>query len=307
MLRTNSFRVLSGPLVVLIFTLLLAGCGPIPRPFGRDASSKLPNDFLIVREAAGIYVKPVEGPVPWVGEAMAQAMARVLVDHQVVASADAKNRNSFILSSQGYQQLHRGRPADLIMEWVLTDSDGKVIGERTSTTVPPADFWTSPKPEHFKDIAEHTAPAIAAWLLPELKSAIHVSNVPLFVDLIDGASGRGNAVLRQTMLRRLKGLGVPLVDATEITDDALTLKCSIEIKPLDGKRDRVSISWKLLDPKKKQIGVIDQSNAVPANTIEDSWLTVAPMVVDGALDGLVPLLRAYERQRLGGKAVTKRQ
>jgi hypothetical protein len=41
--------------------------------------------------------------------------------------------------------------------------------------------------------------------------------------------------------------------------------------------------------------------------MEKNWLSAAPLIADGALEGLLPLLEAYERQRIGGNGVIKRQ
>lgn len=304
--RFRPGRAVSGALCLLL-AFALAGCGDIPRPFGRDAYQKAHNPFLFLPESAGIHVEPVDGPVPWVGEAMAAAMSEALVEENVVASDAARNRSSYILKSQGYQQLHTDTPAELVMDWVLTTPSGEVVGEKTVASVPPAAFWEQPEESHFREIAAATAPDIAAWLIPELETRTAGHFPTLRVDLIDGSGGSGNAILRQTMLRQLKGRGIQVVDSSAIAAGALSLKGRIEIKPVDGDTDLVAISWRLADLQEREIGVIDQRNTVPAGSMETSWISAAPLIADGALEGLLPLLEAYERQRIGGKTVTKRQ
>lgn len=290
-----------------LLVLTVGGCGDIPRPFGREAYTKHHNEFLFVREAAGIHVEPVDGPVDWVGKAMASAMAEALVDHSVVASDRARNRNSYVLKSSGYQQLREDGPPELVMKWVLNDPAGETIGEKSFTSVPPPAFWETPAPAHFRDIADQTAPEVAAWLIPALGPQIASDLPPLHLDLIEGPGGRGNAILRQTMLRQLQTRGIEIVESSAIPEGALSLKGRIDIKPVDGETDLVAISWRLADLGEREIGVIDQSNTVPAGTMNESWLSAAPLIADGALEGLMPLLEAYERQRIGGSAVTMRQ
>ncbi|UUX51266.1 hypothetical protein NUH88_06125 [Nisaea acidiphila] len=299
--RTKSIAALA------LMILALSGCGDIPRPFGQEAYDKHHNDFLFVQEAAGIHVEPVDGPVEWVGKAMASAMSEALVEHSVVASDRARNRSSYVLKSSGYQQMRDSGPPELIMKWVLNDPSGEVIGEKSFTSVPPLAFWETPEPAHFKDIADQTAPEVAAWLIPALGPQLLGDLPPVYLDLIDGPGGPGNGILRQTMLRQLQSRGVEIVESSAIPEGALTLDGRIDIKPLDGKTDRVAISWRLADASEREIGTIDQSNAVPAGTMDESWLGAAPLIVDGALEGLMPLLKAYKRQRIGGNAVTKRQ
>lgn len=287
--------------------LTLASCGEVPRPFAPDSGKKPHNTFLIVPETAGIHVEPVEGPVPWVGEAMARAMAGALVDHNVVASDTTRNRRSFVLKSKGYQQLRNDGPAELVMDWTLITPAGETVGEKTVVSVPPPAFWEEPEDGHFAEIADATAPQVAAWLVPELGTRTAAGLPPVQVDLIDGPHQNGNAILRQTMLLRLRSRGIDIVDNSAIPEGMLSLKGRIEIKPLNGETDLVAISWRLADPDEREIGVIDQNNTVPAGSMEKSWLSAAPLIADGALEGLLPLLEAYERQRIGGKAVTKRQ
>jgi len=305
--RFSPGRAAAGALLVLLLAVALAACGEIPRPFARYSDEKTHNAFLIVPETGGIYVEPVEGPVPWVGKAMARAMAEALVDHSVVASDKTRNRLSFILKSRGFQQLRNDGPAELVMDWTLLSPDGETVGEKTVISVPPPDFWVDPEDSHFSEIADATAPEVAAWLVPEVGTRTASDLPPVQVDLIDGPDKAGNAILRQTMLLRLQSRGIEVVDSSAIPDSALFLKGSIDIKPLNRETDLVAISWRLADRGKREIGVIDQKNTVPAGSMTKSWISAAPLIADGALDGLLPLLEAYGRQRVGAKAATKRQ
>lgn len=305
--RFRSGRSFPGAVLVLLMALVLASCGEIPRPFAPQVDKKSHNAFLFVPETAGIHVEPVEGPVPWVGAAMAHAMAGALVDHNVVASDRTRNRRSFILKSKGYQQLRNDGPAELVMDWALVSPEGENVGEKTVVSVPPPAFWEEPVDAHFAEIAEATAPQVAAWLVPEIGPRAAAALPSVQLDLIDGPDQHGNAVLRQTMLLRLQSRGIEIVDSSAIPDGALSLKGRIDIKPLNGETDLVAISWRLADPGEREIGLIDQNNTVPAGSMEKNWLSAAPLIADGALEGLLPLLEAYERQRIGGNGVIKRQ
>lgn len=291
----------------MLVALCVTGCGEVPRPFGREPYEKPAAAFLPVPEAAGIYVEPVEGPVAWVGEAMAAAISDALIDHNVIASAAARNKRSYVLKSQGYQQLHIGQPAELVMDWELSDPSGKVIGEKRVTSVPPPAFWQTPEAVHFQDIANQNAPGIVTWLIPQLETIAAADLPPLHIDLIEGNAGNGNAILRQALLRKLRARGVTVNTNGTVPDNALSLKGRIDIKPVNTDTDIVAISWRLTNTAAREIGVIDQQNAVPAGSMEDSWVDAAPQIADGAMQGLLPLLRAYERQRIGEKPVTKRQ
>tara|TARA_E500000318_G_scaffold33059_3_gene32665 strand:+ start:205 stop:1152 length:948 start_codon:yes stop_codon:yes gene_type:complete len=291
----------------VLLALFLTGCGEIPRPFSREPYKKPNVEFLLAPEAAGIFVEPIEGPVGWVGEAMASAISKSLVAHNVIASVSARNKRSYVLRGQGYQQLHVGGPAELILDWELSDPSGKVIGEKRVSSIPPSAFWETPVPVHFKDISNQNAPGIAAWLIPQLETVAAADLPRLYVDLIEGKAGSGNAILRQALLRKLRARGVTIENSGTIPEGALSLKGTIDIKPINADTDIVAISWRLTDPASREIGVIDQQNAVPSGSMEDNWVAASPVIADGAMQGLLPLLRAYERQRIGEKPVTKRQ
>lgn len=302
--RDFSARLLILPVLLALF---LTGCGEIPRPFSRQPHEKPAIEFFLAPEAAGIYVEPIEGPVGWVGEAMAAAISKSLVEHNVIASVSARNKRSYVLRGQGYQQLHVGQPAELVLDWELSDPSGKVIGEKRVSSTPPSAFWEAPIAAHFRDISNQNAPGIAAWLLPQLETVAAADLPGLYVDLIEGKAGSGNAILRQALLRKLRARGVPVENSIATAGGVLSLKGKIDIKPINADTDIVAISWRLIDPAGREIGVIDQQNAVPSGSMEDNWVAASPVIADGALQGLLPLLRAYERQRIGEKPVTKRQ
>ncbi|MEP3114723.1 hypothetical protein [Nisaea sp.] len=302
--RSISARHLILPALLM---LLLTGCGEIPRPFGQEPFNKPNIAFLLAPEAAGIFVESVEGPVGWVGEAMAAALSKSLVEHNVIASANARNKRSYVLKGQGYQQLHVDGPAELILDWELSDPSGKVIGEKRVSSIPPSAFWETPVAAHFKDISNQNAPGIAAWLIPQLETVTAADLPGLYVDLIEGDAGSGNAILRQALLRKLRARGVTIEERSKPPEGTLSLEGQIDIKPINADTDIVAISWRLIDPASREIGVIDQQNAVASGSMEDNWVAASPIIADGALQGLLPLLRAYQRQRIGEKPVTKRQ
>lgn len=228
---------------------------------------------------------------------MAAALSKSLVEHNVIASTSARNKRSYVLKGQGYQQLHIGQPAELILDWELSDPSGKVIGEKRVSSIPPSAFWEAPIAAHFKDISNQSAPEIAAWLIPQLETVAAADLPGLYVDLIEGKAGSGNAILRQALLRKLRARGVPIEKSGTIPEGALSLKGKIDIKPINADTDIVAISWRLIDPATREIGVIDQQNAVPSGTMEDNWVAASPVIADGVMQGLLPLLRAYERQK----------
>ena len=171
----------------------------------------------------------------------------------------------------------------------------------------PAAFWEAPDAAHFKDISNQNAPDIAAWLLPQIETLATADLPGLYVDLIEGKAGSGNAILRQALLRKLRARGVAIENSGTIPEGALSLKGRIDIKPINADTDIVAISWRLIDPAAREIGVIDQQNAVSAGSMEENWVSASPLIADGTMQGLLPLLRAYGRQRIGEKPVTKRQ
>ena len=155
---------------IILLHSLVSSCGSIPQPFQKKTINNGVANFPIASNSAGIVIKGIEGPVGWVGDAFAEAMASSLRRRGMVASSRSSNRLSFSLTANGYQQLYFDKPSELVISWLLVDSNGKIKGLRETRSIPPQDFWRNPSPEMFEVVAETNADQISNWLNPSSKS-----------------------------------------------------------------------------------------------------------------------------------------
>ena len=71
--------------VLLIITC--AACGQVPQPFQKTESQKVKDRELLAPANRSLFVKGINGPVGWVGNAFAKATADVLRRKGLLASS----------------------------------------------------------------------------------------------------------------------------------------------------------------------------------------------------------------------------
>ena len=282
---------------VLATLLLLAACGPVPQPFRPDDDSKVHNPFLFVSDGAGVTVLRVEGPVPWVGEALAEQMALALRKYDVAASAQSSNRAAYVLASTGLQQLYDDKPSELVLTWTLADSGGTVIGEHELRMDPPEGFWHEPKAGMFKTVAERSAPAVANWIRPQIAGKGDAL-AAVAIGLVDGAPGDGATALPTALAAFLKRDRVEIHTAQ--SPAPVTVTADVLVETAGGGADRVRIDWKVKLRDGRQLGVVSQDNLVPTGSLDAHWGGIAIAAADAASGGIKELLielRRSEEQR----------
>ena len=111
----NNVKVLS-----LLLIITCAACGQVPQPFQKTELQKAKDTKLLAPSSRSFFVKGINGPVGWVGNAFAKATAHVLRGKGLLASSTWQTDQSFALTANGYQQLYEDRPPELIVTWLLT-------------------------------------------------------------------------------------------------------------------------------------------------------------------------------------------
>ena len=154
---------------IILLHSLVSSCGSIPQPFQKKTINNGVTNFPIASNSAGILIKGIEGPVGWVGNAFAEAMASSLRRRGLVASSRSSNRLSLSLTANGYQQLYFDKPSELVISWLLVDNYGEIKGQSETRSTPPKDFWRNPSPEMFEVVAETNADQLSNWLSPPSK------------------------------------------------------------------------------------------------------------------------------------------
>lgn len=266
--------------------LALASCGQVPQPFAKDDPNLAKAPFLIAPTTEGVAVLRVEGVPDDTGELIAELTAEALQKQQIAASVRASNRASLFLSGIG-QRLPDGA---MQITWTLARPDGTVIGERTDVVASD------------EQLARSTA-EVAAWIRPHRPIAVRTTP-KVAVYPVDGAPGDGNDLLRRAMAFALDRAPVDLT--ADVVENGHVVQGDVKIDRLPDGRDRVTVSWIVVDSQGKQVGTVDQENAVPGGSLDRSWGAVAAPIADAAVGGIVSLLKESEAARSAAGTVPAR-
>ena len=274
--------------IILLYSLV-SSCGSIPQPFQKKTLNNGVTNLPIASSSAGILIKGVEGPVGWVGDAFAEAMASSLRRRGMVASSRSSNRLSLSLTANGYQQLYFDKPSELVISWLLIDNKGKIKGLRETRSIPPQDFWRNPSPEMFEVVAETNADQISNWLNPSSKSIkIHSYPTVRMIEIIDISSDDAASLfsaIQTTMAKRN-------VKVQKNKPSDLTLELKIKTESINSKKQKVKLNWELRTSTKK-IGVVSQENIIKTTLLQNAWKSLAKDIAIAASEGLFQLINQY--------------
>ena len=274
--------------IILLYSLV-SSCGSIPQPFQKKTLNSRVTNLPIASSSAGILIKGVEGPVGWVGDAFAEAMASSLRRRGMVASSRSSNRLSLSLTANGYQQLYFDKPSELVISWLLIDNKGKIKGLRETRSIPPQDFWRNPSPEMFEVVAETNADQISNWLNPSSKSIkTHSYPTVRMIEVIDISSDDAASLfsaIQTTMAKRN-------VKVQKNKPNDLTLELKIKTEFINPKKQKVKLNWELRTSTKK-IGVVSQENIIKTTLLQNAWKSLAKDIAIAASEGLFQLINQY--------------
>jgi hypothetical protein len=106
---------------------------------------------------------------------------------------------------------------------------------------------------------------------------------------VKGSPGNGDSELTEAMRRTLKTAGWPVVSAPR--PDALTINGMVKVDKPFGSSQRVSLDWTVSAPNGKILGVISQSNLVPAGSIDGGFGAAAIQVTEAAALGIFDVVK----------------
>ncbi len=274
---------------IILLHSLVSSCGSIPQPYQKKIVNNGITNFPIAPDSAGILIKGIEGPVGWVGDAFAEAMANSLRRRGLVASSRSSNRLSLSLTANGYQQLYFDKPSELVISWLLIDNNGEIKGLRETRSTPPQDFWRNPSPEMFEVVAEENAEQISNWLNPPSKPIKTYSyptvRMTKIIDISSDDAASLFSAIQTAMARRN-------VKVQKNKPGDLTLELKIETEFIDAKMQKVKLDWKLGTDTKK-IGVVSQENIIETTILQDTWESLAKDIAIAAAEGLFQLINQY--------------
>ena len=290
----NNVKVL--PLLLII---TCAACGQVPQPFQKTELQKVKDRELLAPANRSLFVKGINGPVGWVGNAFAKATADILRGKGLLASSTWHNDQSFALTANGYQQLYEDRPPDLIVTWLLTDNIGRVKQTIRTKSTPPREFWINPTMQTFRQVIAPKANKIIAWLNDEDK-ANYKQRQSVLIDIgpIKGVTARNEKIIRSKITEILQQHQPQL---SNTLPETLLLKVSIQNISLNKFSERIIVFWTLTSQNGFEIGNIRQENIVEKVSLYNNWVEISEQITRSAIDGILDLVQAYNHSKLQSK------
>ena len=271
--------------LLLLVTLLLAGCGGLPRPFEGDPGATArrlavppPSRLAVPTPSAALL--PQAAAETWAG-----AMADTLVEQEVPAVAERVRPGDWRLLMSADM-----RAGSVVPSYTVLNPSGISQG---SVDGPPiaAQLWAQGDPATLKQVAAASASDVAN-LLTAIEAARRQSdptslmNRParIYVPDVTGAPGDGNLALARQMRLQLPQLGEVVQAAASGAD--YVAAGSVKSTPLAGGQMRVEIRWSVHDAAGKEAGAVTQINEIPAGTLTPYWGDVALVVAQQAANGI---------------------
>ena len=290
----NNVKVLS---VLLIITC--AACGQVPQPFQKTELQKAKDTKLLAPSSRSLFVKGINGPVGWVGNAFAKATAHVLRGKGLLASSTWQTDQSFALTANGYQQLYEDRPPDLIVTWLLTDNMGRVKKTLRTKSTPPREFWINPTMQTFRQVIAPKANKIIAWLNNEDKATYKQrQSAVISIGAIKGLTAEKEEIIRSKIAKILEQRKHRLSNKIPET---LLLKATIQNIFLSKFSEKIIVTWTLTSQNGFEIGNIKQENIVGKVRLDNNWAEISNQIARGAIDGILDLVQAYSASKRQSK------
>jgi hypothetical protein len=283
------WRAASCRLLGLALSLLLAGCGGLPRPFdGNPGATALrlaqpPPPRLAVPLPGAAFLKPDAAKL------FASALADALVARGLPVLAGPAQRGDWRVVPS--VQTH----ADMILP-AYTIEDARPVEEGIAYGTPiPAETWVAAAPDTLRQAAETAAPAIARQLAridAKLKESDPNSllNRPPRVAFsgVAGAPGDGDEALARLMRADLGTHGLDVQNKPAGAD--YLLRGTVAVTPLRPGTSLVEITWTVDNPAGAEQGKVSQLHEIAAGSLDHFWGDVAVVVAQQAAAGVNELI-----------------
>ncbi len=275
--RTGLAAVLAG--------LLLAACQPLPRPLLDVAPPSA--ELLALPGRGGLAVLEVEGLSGPRGRDFAAALAEALQAQEVPAIAGKGMRESMFLLGRVHARGIAGDQMEVNWEWELVDSAGATIDRRRDREVMGRREWEW---AGAKALARRAAPGVATLYNARMPAGpVEEKRPQVFLAGVTGAPGDGGRTLPRALVAVMQAREL------EATTDRATATAIVQgvmsVTPNGAGKEKAEIKWRVSRPNGEEVGVVTQSNDVPAGSLKGAWGEIAGYVALGAGDGIADLVR----------------
>lgn len=280
--------------LVLGVAALAAACQPLARPFQPGQKSLGTEQLSALGPRSGIVVAAPAGANAAVAALLPQRVAIALRDRQVPATAAADPHRRFALLSDIRTQPAASGTVQVAVRWTLRDPTGSVLTAWDQAMSADGAAWRRADPLVIEAFAVVAAVELAARIGSGEAGSAQAQGpgpVSLAIAPIFGAPGDGNGSLTRALMETLRLRGVEVT----ATDQNVTYFVSggVTVTAVAG-GERIDIVWGLLRADGQEVGTVDQSNVITPGTLDGAWGDVAYAIAEGAVDGILALLKRPE-------------
>lgn len=278
--------------LVPVLLLVMAACGPLPRPFKAAEGQGIESPFDASRDSAGIVIAPVVGAPPVFAGPLADMLAEKLAGKGIPATTGGAIRNAYLLEGVTAGPAVDGQ---LAIDWNLSDQAGSIVSGFSTRHALPSDAMQTGAADSIDAIAKVVAVAVSDSLLgPAVVAQAVPERLPpgIAVVAVEGAPGDGNAALKTAFEAVLRRAGLPVVD--DPAQAAIRIFGKVDLTPAGNGTEDLLIAWTLRDPDGAEIGVLTQSNAVPQGKLDVEWGSLAYDITIAMIDGVARVLHVID-------------
>jgi hypothetical protein len=277
---------------VLAVLFFLAGCQPLPHPFA-DAGDAATSPALRPPDSAGILVLPVAG-APALGPALASALRGA----EVPASTEGANRGSYRLEGTVVEEALAPGRESVSLAWKLKSAAGETVGRGAARRDRATEALQAGEGALAEALAKEAAPKIARLVSGD--APLPAADVPALVAVrgVSGAPGDGGTALARAIAAALGRAGVEVGEGDAKARFALS--CFIAVAPAKDRQQLVSVRWVLALSEGRELGQVNQQNAVPAGSLDGQWGDIAYAVAGAAAPGIAELIERAKAAAPGG-------
>jgi len=270
----------------------------LPRPFHTD-----PKDLPLTMTSMGRS----DIALPAIAELSAannQIIKRALTDAadaaDILLLPDLPDRPVYVLEGIAHRT-----DTSLAISWYLHDAKNRLVKKFEIS----AQLSNTPGgmigEAAAKDLSTQTMAALSLALgatggvMSQPVQAPSSASAPakIYVGTVNGAPGDGDRALPAALRSMLREDGASLVGNAAQADFILSSKVVTEKLPQD--RQRITLTWQLMDRTGTVAGAITQANEVKAGSLDGDWGQTAFDIASAAEDGLGDMLSEIEARKTG--------
>jgi len=286
--------------------LVVAACGPLPRPFQPSAEAP-PSPLVMEIATSGVWIAPIDGVSAPMSQLLVDSVADGLRGKGIKVVADEPTTSRYQL--RGRAELNRADPSFdnvALIRWTLTDLDGRTLGADVQGVGGDREEWDYGSPRIIAEVGANVPAFIAASIHKEEETLKPVQPrvAGLWVDGIQGAPGDGNRALARAIATAVERSGIAV--AFDRRHAEFVLDGRVNLGAAKDDLQRIEIVWRVLTQDGREIGRATQKNMVATGTFDGAWGEVAVAVADAAIGGIRGVLRAAGATRIRPETAGRR-